>query len=175
MIADLGRAWNWKAAVLSSISRGLLFFATNVPVGLDAGVRAMLTELAFRAVASGLLGALTQRLRLVQPTWAGATIALLVLPALGHSAEYIVHSLAGTPRLATSIILSVTFTSVTTLFNLFAMRRGVLIVGPGQQPLRTDLAMLPRLLAAFGHEAWRAACGVLRLVRSCWVFRRLYS
>jgi len=161
-VTELVHNWNWKSAILSSGCRALIFFAANAPAGVGAGVRAMLTELLFRACASGLLGSLTQTLRSAQPAWAAAVAALLIMPAAGHLAEYAVHAAAGTPRLAASLSASIGFTCLTTLFNLFAMRRGVLIVGAGQRPLREDLRLLPRLFAAFviaGCESIVAAAG----------------
>jgi hypothetical protein len=137
--------WNWKASLTSAICRGVIFYALNTPAGLDWATRAMVTEFAFRAAASGVLGSLTQALRFGQPRYA----ALLILPGIGHLAEYIVHRQAGTPRLAASVIASIAFSVLTTAFNLFAMRRGVLIVGPGRQSLRADLARLPALIVAF--------------------------
>lgn len=145
--------WNWKAAVVSSLCRATIFFVMNVPAGMEAGVRALVTELLFRAVASGVLGSLTQTLRHAQPAWRGAMAALLIMPVVGHAAEYAVHHLAGTPKLSQSILVSVVFTCFTTAFNLFAMRRGALIVGVGQRTLADDLRAMPRLIAEF------ATCG----------------
>ena len=146
--------WNWKASLFSSTCRGLLFFATNAPAGLESATRAMAIEFLFRAIASGVLGSLTQALRFSRPRIA----ALLLLPAFGHAAEYIVHFQAGTPRLGASVLGSVGFTVLTTAFNLFAMRRGALIVGPGQGSLVADLSRLPRLMAAFVLAVLPARC-----------------
>ncbi|HXG53809.1 MAG TPA: hypothetical protein VNJ03_00380 [Vicinamibacterales bacterium] len=143
------RHWNWKAALISSVCRATIFFVMNVPAGMEAGVRALVTELLFRAVASGVLGSLTQTLRHARPAWHGAVAALLIMPAVGHAAEYAVHRLAGTPRLSHSMFVSVAFTCFTTTFNLFAMRRGALIVGAGQRSLAHDLRAMPRLIAEF--------------------------
>jgi hypothetical protein len=137
--------WNWKAATLSAICRASLFFAVNLPAGVGAGVRAMVTEFAFRGVASGVFGSLTQAFSRAHHFW----IALLVLPALGHTAEFLVHWAARTPRLSGSIAASVVFSVITTAFNLFAMRRGALVVGDGQRTLGQDLRHLPALIADF--------------------------
>jgi len=144
-IRHLVRNWNWKASVCSSVCRAAIFFALNAPAGLGAATRAMMTELIFRAVASGTLGSLTQALRHSRPRLA----ALVILPAVGHAAEYLVHLQAGTPRLGASIAASLAFSVLTTAFNLFAMRRGALIVGPGQQSFASDLARFPALVMAF--------------------------
>ena len=137
--------WNWKAALLSAICRASLFLAINLPAGAAAGVRAMITEFIFRGVASGVFGSLTQAFSRAHHVW----IALVVLPALGHTAEFLVHRAAGTPRLSGSIAASVAFSLLTTAFNLFAMRRGALVVGEGQRTLTQDLRHLPRLIVEF--------------------------
>lgn len=151
-IRHLVRNWNWKSSVCSSVVRAAIFFALNTPAGLEPATRAMMTELIFRALASGVLGSLTQALRYSRPQLA----ALVVLPALGHIAEYVVHSHAGTPRLGASIAASLAFSVLTTAFNLFAMRRGVLIVGPGQRSFTSDMTQLPALFLSFVTSAPRA-------------------
>jgi hypothetical protein len=149
--------WNWKSSVSSALCRAAIFFCLNAPAGMDSALRAMMTELIYRAIASGVLGSLTQALRHSRPRLA----ALLLLPAIGHLFEYLVHLQAGTPRLETSIAASITFSVITTSFNLFAMRRGALIVGQGQQSLLADMARLPGLIVAF------VVCGV-RPLRRLW-------
>lgn len=115
----------------------------------------MLTEFVFRFAASGFYGALTQRFRRVEPAALGLLGALVLLPTLGHSLEYLVHSQRGTPELATSMIASVMFTMVSTAFNLFAMRRGALVVGAGTATLLDDLRAMPKLVVLFVVAAAR--------------------
>ena len=110
---------------------------------------AMLAEFFYRSLTAGFYGTITQRLRRLDPPWRGALAAVVVLPALGHSVEWLVHKLRGTPNLRTSITASVVFTVVSSLFHLFAMRRGHFIVGEGSRPLRDDLRHVPRLIRDF--------------------------
>ncbi|MGE0393703.1 MAG: hypothetical protein AB7P67_09060, partial [Vicinamibacterales bacterium] len=140
----LGRRWNYKSALLSSITRATLFFCVNLTAGLDGASAAAGTEFVFRLVTSGFYGAMTQAFRHVEPRWQGQVAALILLPAVGHSLELLVHWLRGTPELAASLGASVAFTALSTAFNLFAMQRGVLIVGEGRQTLWQDLRSLPR-------------------------------
>ena len=158
-IESIARRWNWKAALLSSSVRALIFFAANLPAGRHAALAALLTELAFRGVASGFYGALTKAFRFAEPEWAAALVAMILLPLTGHSLEFLIHLLWGTMKLRTSIIASVCFTAVSTLFNLYAMRRGALVTGEGQQTLRSDMKRMPRLIAGFlvsgPLAAWR--------------------
>jgi hypothetical protein len=154
--------WNWKASITSALSRGLIFFTLNTPAGLEWATRAMVTELLFRTAASGVLGSLSQALRHSRPR----LVALLLLPAVGHLAEFLVHRTAGTPRLTSSMVASITFSVLTTAFTMFAMRRGALIVGRGQQPLTSDLRRMPSLVAAFAASAIRSLPVVRRSSRS---------
>ena len=51
---------------------------------------------------------------------------------------------------------------VSTLFNLYAMRRGALIVGENQQPFSHDMRRMPRLMGGFLAAAPLA---ILRLLK----------
>jgi hypothetical protein len=148
-VKHLVYGWNWKSAVTSSGVRSLLFFFANIAAGPAAALRALLTELALRGVTAGVYGSITQGFRRAEPRWAGMLVVLIVVPALTHSLEYLVHSLRGTPHLGLSILISVCFTVVSTAFNLFAMREGLLIVGKGSRSLGEDLKAMPRLILAF--------------------------
>jgi hypothetical protein len=144
--------WNWKSAVLSSTIRSTLFFAVNAGAGLEAARSAFVTELVFRATTAGFYGSITQAFRSAQPPWPGTLAAMLLLPAAAHLLEGVVHRMRGTAELAASIGASVALTVVSTAFNLFAMRRGALIVGQGSRSLWSDLRRTPSLLLAFvGH------------------------
>lgn len=148
-IERIARRWNWKSAVLSSASRASLFFSANLSAGLDAAFAAMLTEFVFRAMTAGFYGGLTQSFRLATPHWLASITVMVLLPTLTHTIEFFVHYFRGTEKLAASITVSAVFTVISTLFNLFAMRRGVLIVGEGRGSLLADLRQIPRLVVLF--------------------------
>jgi len=148
--------WNYKTAVLSAAARGLLFFVTNLSAGFDAATGALLAEFAFRFLTAGFYGSLTQRLRRIEPPAAGLTAALVLLPSLAQSLEFLVHSTRGTPALGASIGASVAMTVVSTTFHLFIMRRGVLITGAGEQSLLDDLKAMPRLVVMIAAPTARA-------------------
>ena len=52
--------WNWKSAVVSALCRASIFFVINISAGWDAALAAMQVEFAYRAVAAGFYGSLTQ-------------------------------------------------------------------------------------------------------------------
>jgi hypothetical protein len=145
----LVRRWNWKAGLTSAILRGAIFFSVNLTAGRDAAVGAMLTEFAYRILFSGFVGSVTEAFRKCEPAWAAAVTVSVVLPLISHVVEFTVHYLRGTPRVAAGVDASILFSIFSTLFNLYIMRRGVLVVGTERKPLLEDLAALPRLLIGF--------------------------
>lgn len=141
--------WNWKSALLSSWFRAAIFFFVNLAAGWPAATAAMSTELVFRGITSGFYGAISEGFADAEPEWAAAVCMMVAVPVVNHSLEFAVHWLRGTRRLMPSIAASVVFTALSTLFNLYAMRRGALIVGAGRGSLLQDLRRTPALLADF--------------------------
>ena len=58
--------WNWKAALLSALFRGVLFLAVAIPRGPGA-MRLVWIELAFRVLVGGFWGSLLQAFRGAPP------------------------------------------------------------------------------------------------------------
>lgn len=141
--------WNWKSCLLSSLFRAAIFFFANLAAGWRAAVGAMSIELLYRGVSAGFFGALTQAFREAQPAWLAMITAAVLLPLASHSIEFTIHLAHGTPKLIASIISSVIFTMLSTLFNLYAMRRGVLIVGSESRSFAADFRALPRIIGGF--------------------------
>ena len=146
------QSWNWKSAVMSSLVRGGIFFSVNATHSLEAGISAFMTELVLRGSLSGFYGAITQHLSRVRPVWHSAIGALVLLPFANHILEFIVHYLRGTVKLWESIVASVCFTAISSLYHIFIMRRGVMIVGEGSQSLLRDLMIAPKYAILF--VAW---------------------
>lgn len=148
-ISYVVRRWNWKSAVLSAGIRGAIFFAANIRAGLAPAIRAVLVELLFVAATNGFYGALTQAFAAARPFWAAAVAVMVLVPAVAHSLEFVFHWAAGTPLLGRSILASVAFSIISALFNLYAMRRGVLVVGQESRSFPDDLRRLPRIAMGF--------------------------
>jgi hypothetical protein len=148
-VRHLIRRWNWKSALLSSLLRATIFFFTNLIAGWHAAFGAMLAEFALRSVMSGFYGAITESFSLARPAWTATAAAMLAMPFLTHSLEFVVHWLRGTPKLGLSIGTSLIFTAMSTAFNLYAMRRGILVTSGSSKSLRDDLSHIPPLLLAF--------------------------
>lgn len=160
------RRWHWKASLFSSLIRGSIFFAANASAGFAAASGAAQAEFLYRLIASGFYGSLTQAFRRAHPAWLANLTAVILLPILQHSVELTIHWLRGTPNLNASMGSSILFTIFSTLFNLYSMRRGSLVVGQGAQPIWRDIRNFPHLLWGFlssgPREIWRAAQGAFR-------------
>ncbi|HVO98928.1 MAG TPA: hypothetical protein VMT15_12715 [Bryobacteraceae bacterium] len=145
----LVRRWNWKSALFSSILRGLIFLFANITSGWRVAAGATLVEFLFRAATSGFYGSLIQAFRKAEPAALATFTLLIMLPFISHSMELLAHWAAGTPNLVRSMVPSVIFTEVAVLFNLYAMRRGALVVGEGASSMGSDLRKIPRLIGGF--------------------------
>lgn len=143
------RRWNWKASLFSSFVRGALFVATNAAGGWHAAISAGATEFLYRAVMAGFYGAVTQSFRRVEPHWQAMLSVMVLLPLLTHGLEFLLHWWRGTSNLAVSIAASMCLTLLSTTFNLYAMRRGALVVGDGGASFASDLRGLPGLIAGY--------------------------
>ena len=163
----LVRRWNWKAALFSSTLRAFIFFFSNLTAGWRAASGAMLAEFLYRALTAGFYGAITQAFREAEPPWLAMLVATIFLPVFSHSLELCVHLLRGTPKLFTSIVASVAFTVLSTLFMLYAMRRGSFVVGSEARSLSHDCRQIPRILGGFlwaGPSALIKFCSARLLV-----------
>jgi hypothetical protein len=168
----LVRRWNWKSALLSSLFRAAIFFFANLAAGWRAAVAAMAVELLYRGISAGFFGALTQALREAQPVRLATAAAAILLPLLSHSIEFAIHLARGTPKLITSIVSSVVFTILSTLFNLYAMRRGVLISGREGSSLAADFRALPGVMFGFLTAAPRSLRRILYYKRFCGILAK---
>lgn len=159
------RRWNWKSPFLSCLFRGSIFFALNITAGLGAALAAMVTEMGYRVVVSGFFASVTQWFRLVQPAWKGALTVMVVIPAVNHTLEFIVHWISGTPQLTISILVSACVSALSASFQFFIMRQGVLIVEPGSASLSRDLTRLPRAIVRLPGQVLQGS-GPSRNVRN---------
>ena len=137
-VRHLLRRWNWKTGLISLGWRGTIFLVANLSAGIKAGLGALLIEVCYRPLLSGYLSAVIQALRFANPGWLAAAVVAIVLPAISHLFELVVHSLCGTANLGTSIAASVAFTVVSSVVELVAMRNGLLLVGTRGESLRMD-------------------------------------
>jgi hypothetical protein len=141
--------WNWKAALLSVALRGPIFLGAALQRGFNATASAVLTESVFCMATAGFYGAIVQNLRDAEPQWLTGVFITLVLPAIFQIFEFVLHWLRGTPHLRVAEIVSIIVSGLSALFNWYAMRRGVLLVGQEGEQFRADVRRLPALILGF--------------------------
>lgn len=182
------KRWNWKAALLGAILRASFYF--TVYKAAKENMRAALTaagvELTFRFLTSGVSGSLVQSFRHATPAWLATLVVTISLPIFSHSVEYVTHYvqevyfkgvLPGSENNGRqwAFAFSVLFSALSAMFNLFAMRHGVLLVGAGKETksLWSDIKKIPALVWEFltylpllmidfvGERKFAQAAGVL--------------
>ena len=157
--------WNWKAALLGAILRSSFYFTVYQVSGEKwlVVITAVLVEFVSRFVTTGIAGAIVQSFRRATPFWLANVIVSISLPAFSHTVEFIIHYVqeryysdifaASTDSIARqrTFAISVLFSVVSALFNLFAMKHGVLLVGAGEetQSFVSDMKKMPRMVGEF--------------------------
>ena len=142
--------WNWKAALFSGILRSMIYLFTHLKEGWRAALGAMSVEFAFRVIVSGASGSLVQAFHNAAPVWLATLCVMIMLPAFSHMIEFTLHTWNGDVNKGKAIIISITFSIISAIFNLFAMRRDALLVKDDRaQSLGRDLASLPKIVGEF--------------------------
>lgn len=156
--------WNWKAACIGAILRASFYFTVYKASKENwaATMTAVGVEFAFRFFTSGVSGALVQSFRRAAPAWLATLVVTISLPVFSHSVEYATHYIqemyfqsvfeaSQNNARQYAFAISVLFSVFSALFNLFAMRHGVLLVGAGKETksLWSDFRKLPALALEF--------------------------
>lgn len=156
--------WNWKSAFLGAILRASFYFTVYQASreSLLVTMTAVLVELSFRFFTSGVSGALVQSFRRAKPAWLAILVVTISLPVFSHSVEFVTHyaqekyfsnvfAASENNARTYAFTISVLFSAISAMFNLFAMRHGVLLVGAGKETksLGSDLKKIPLLVMEF--------------------------
>ena len=141
--------WNWKSALFGAFNRGTIFFIATMKRGRVEMSVAVVVEILFTCATAGIYAAFTQAIRFAEPEWLGACIVALLIPGALYGADYFAHVWTGMHNVRPAVGVATGLSVVSTLFNLFIMRRGAMVVGEGSQPLWRDLIRIPGLIVQF--------------------------
>ena len=157
--------WNYKSAIFSSTMRASIFLLTYLQfrqAHMDAqesiliAFGAAAAQFVYRFIFAGINGSLIQSFRRVEPAWQAMLTIMLVIPVVSHILEFIVqHTYAyftqTTSNTDEAIVRSISVSIISGIFNLFVMRRGLLLVGEKeeQKTLWGDIKHFPRVTAEF--------------------------
>jgi hypothetical protein len=162
--AQIITRWNWKSALLGALLRASFYF-TVYKASKESWLvtfTAMVVEFSFRFFSSGISGALVQSFRRARPAWLATSIVTISLPIFSHSIEFMTHfaqekyfsnvfAAAENNARQKAFAVSVLFSVLSAMFNIFIMRHGVLLVGAGNETksLGSDLKKIPLLIVEF--------------------------
>lgn len=149
--------WNWKAAALGAIFRGLAFALPMASLTGEGAMRSVCIEIGFRILVSGFWGSLLQAFRGAQPAWLAGLSVAIVLPATAHLLEYAALRAGHATHITTAMIVSIVVSIGSLLINFGLMRRGLLITGESGATLRSDLQRIPAALSAMFRSLLRIA------------------
>lgn len=156
--------WNWKSALMGAVLRASFYF-TVYKASKETWIvtlTAVLVELLFRFLSSGISGSLVQSFRRAKPAWLATFLVSVSLPVFSHSVEFITHwaqenyfanvfapSINNARQRAFAV--SIVFSIMSAAFNIYIMRHGVLLVGAGKdtKSLWADLRSIPWLIIQF--------------------------
>lgn len=162
--AQIITRWNWKSASLGAVLRASFYFTVYKASQESWAVTltAVLVEIFFRFITTGMAGAVVQSFRRATPFWLANVIVSISLPAFSHTVEFITHyaqeryffdifAASENSARQRAFAISVFFSVISALFNLFAMRHGVLLVGAGEetQSFASDIKRMPRMVGEF--------------------------
>ncbi len=142
--------WNWKAALMSALFRVLLF--SGATLRGPGAMRGVWIELLFRLAIGGFWGSLLQAFRAARPAWLAGLFVALILPGSAHTLEFLALKAGHATHITAGMIVSITVSVVSLLFNWLLMRNGLLVTGAGSARLRDDLRRLPAVLLGFGRR-----------------------
>jgi len=158
------KRWNWKSAMLGAMLRASFYLAVYKASRENWLVTftAVAVEFSFRFFTSGVSGALVQSFRRAGPVWLATLVVTISLPVFSHSIEYFTHYMqeayfsdvfAASQNKGRQIAfaVSVLFSVVSAMFNIFMMRNGVLLVGAGEETntFLKDMRKIPLLILHF--------------------------
>ena len=156
--------WNWKSAMLGALLRASLYFTVfqASKESFLVTLTAVIVEFSFRFFTSGISGALVQSFRRASPVWIATLIVTVSLPVFSHTVEFFTHYVqeeyfstifppSENAARQRAFAISVLFSMLSAMFNIFMMRQGVLLVGAGeeQKSIWSDFKMIPFLVWEF--------------------------
>ncbi len=134
--------------------RAPIFFFAYRKEGIGLAIGAAFAQFLFRTIFGGIYGAIIQAFSKVEPAWQALLTVPLVLACFSHLMEFIVQTFYDTYNGTTSgnkaILVSIIISVLSAVFNLFAMRRGALLVkDEQQQSLWKDFKSFPHITFEF--------------------------
>ncbi|MGB2912439.1 MAG: hypothetical protein WBB81_02680 [Pyrinomonadaceae bacterium] len=162
--AQIITRWNWKTALVGALVRSSFYFTVYLASRESwiVTITAVLVEMSFRFFTTGAAGAVVQSFRRATPQWLATAIISISLPTITHIIEFFTHYVqehyfasifppSQNDARQKTFAVSVLFSVISAMFNMYMMRHGVLLVGAGeeQKPILQDFKKMPVLVKDF--------------------------
>ena len=162
--AQIITRWNWKTALVGALVRSSFYFTVYLASRESwlVTITAVLVELSFRFFTTGAACAVVQSFRRATPQWLATAIISVSLPTITHIIEFFTHYIqehyfssifpaSQNDARQKTFAVSVLFSVISAMFNLYMMRHGVLLVGAGEEskPILQDFKKMPVLVKDF--------------------------
>ncbi|MBX7174077.1 MAG: hypothetical protein K1X72_24105 [Pyrinomonadaceae bacterium] len=148
------KRWHWKSALFSGLIRMFVFLIGYHNKGTEIMLAAAGIQFVYRTVLGGIGGSIIQRFSKVEPPWHATITVPLIITVITHIFEYFIQiafdNYYGTNLATKTTIASIVISVMSAVFNLYLMRRGVMLVKDEQEKsLGKDFAYIPVLLFDF--------------------------
>lgn len=141
--------WNWKCALLSAGARSTIYLAAMARSSLRGGLAVVAVEMIYVSLTAGLYAGLQQRALSFRSRMLGNLTIVVAVPGLAQFLDWLTHRAAHAALTGRAITALCVFSTISAVFHLHVMRRGVFITGNSGRSLFDDFRSIPRLIAEF--------------------------
>ncbi len=141
--------WNWKCALLSAAARSIVYLAALARTGQPGGLSIVLVEVAYVTLTAGVYAGMQQRALGLRCRMLGDAVVVFGVPWLAQLLDWLAHRAVGAAVPGKVTLTVCIFATLSALFHLYVMRRGVFLTGRACGSLMDDFRRMPRLTAGF--------------------------
>ena len=134
---------------MSATARSMVYMAALARTGPRGSLGIVLVEMAYVTFTAGLYAGMQQRALGFRSRRLGNLTIAFGVPWLGLALDWLTHRAAGAVAPARATLAVCIFATVSALFHLHVMRRGVFLTGHSGRSLVDDFRRMPRLMAGF--------------------------
>jgi hypothetical protein len=141
--------WNWKAALITAIFRGMACMTALRHVHPHARQHFSVVEMTYVLLTAGLFSAWQQQALSIKPRYLAWLIVVFAVPITSLSVDAVAHSLLDHIDAHALGFGALVFTLISAMFHWHIMQNGVMLVGDQSRSLSSDIRQIPGLLFSF--------------------------
>lgn len=141
--------WNWKAAVITAIFRGVACMAALRHVHPHARQHFSVVEMVYVLLTAGIFSAWQQQALGIRNRYFSWLVVVVIVPLTSLGADALAHILLDHINAQALGWSALAFTLASAMFHWHVMQNGVMLVGEQSRSLSSDISQLPGLLLSF--------------------------